>query len=1051
MQGNQNRTSVINRIRCNDVSWAVPVLIFVLMAGTAFAESDIVEFEIDAQGTKSALLELAEESGVQIIFTPDIVTDLSSGEVRGRMTIDEAVERILEKTNLSHERITERTIVIKRPEVPEADGVTGARSNGVDFLRTGVLLAQHQASAAQSQDRSTSRTTDSAKANEEQEEVLEHIVVTGSRIRGVQSASPIVTIDRAEIERAGFATVEDVVENLPQNFGGGASLDATNSTNQGQVVGGRVNAFAGGTSVNLRGLGANSTLVLLNGRRMSASGFSALFTNISSIPVTVIERVEVMTDGASAIYGSDAIGGVVNFILRENYEGAETRLRYGSDARGDAPNIQFGQSLGSAWGSGNVLLTYEYYDSEALAAADREFTASNDLSVFGGTDWRQPGGNPGNIRTGPPGARVFYAIPEGQNGTALTPADFVGLENTQNFHNAQSNIDTTPSVEQHSGFLHLTQTIGSVELFGAARFSSRKSARRAPQGVIDFTVTGDDPATPDVVEGNPFFVDPTGTGLTTVTVDNYALFDDFGPQLGLGEIESSGATLGAQFAFGETWQWELVGNWSKEESPQWLGNQIDRSALPAAVNQTDPNLAFNPFGDGSNTNPAVLAALVEPRVFASSSKNELWSVSFNVDGELFDTPGGAAKVVAGIDFRDESLITEDTQGGTVDAVTTDRSRDILAAYGELFLPLVGRTNSRTWLQRLEISLAARYEKYSDFGDTINPKLGILWSPSESLAFRGTVGTSFRAPGLVDLDDSDVRWFYFPSVFGLPHSIILQGGKNSDLQAEEATTWTAGFQWREGGLSLDATYFNVDFTGRIEAPAFSIITATSDPRFASIRIDNPTSDEIAAVVNDPRYDPDAWLLFGLGSFTAADLISGAIPLGAIVDNRLTNLAESIVTGAELQLSYQFDTDLGSFGVGLNGSYMFDFERRLLPVDPLVEEVDTLGRPVDFRARSSVTWSNDRWSISGFVNYTDGYTDNVSDPERAVDSWTTVDLSVAYNTGNNAGFLRDTSLSLTTQNLFDEDPPFVNTEGGVGYDATNANPLGQAFAFQITKNW
>ncbi len=880
-------------------------------------------------------------------------------------------------------------------------------------------------------------------------QALEEITVTGSRIRGVETASPIVTISREDIEVAGFATVEEVVEYLPQNFGAGATADATQIENQRQAVGGSIANAAGGTSVNLRGLGAGSTLVLVNGRRMSPSGTRAAFTNIASIPVTAIERVEVLTDGASAIHGSDAIAGVINFILREDFEGAETRLRYGSDAHADTSDIQLGQTFGTSWNSGNVLVSYEYFDNDRLAAADRAFTASNDLSPFGGTDRRRPGGNPANIRVG----SDYYAIPEGQDGTSLTAADF-DLGTPRNLFNANEIRDLIGSVERHSGFLYVRQNVGPVELFGAARYSREESERRLSQGTISFTVTGDDPATPEI-EGNPWFVDPTGTGLTSVRVDSYALDDDFGPVLGIGEIESAGATLGARIEFSERWRGELTLNWSEEEGTDVDGNEIDFARLRDAVNSTDPSSAFNPFGDGSNTASAVIESVRIPgRDIVSVDTNELSSASFDVNGEAFEMYGVTVNVAAGVDYREESLSVTTRNGENA------LERDITAVYAEIFLPLVNEERRRAGLQRLEISIAARYEDYSDFGSSTNPKLGVVWSPAESLTIRGTVGSSYRAPSLTDLDDtlpSQNVWQYIPEdFFGLtPVGFLLQTGRNRNLQPEEATTWTAGFQWRPervDGLSLDMNYFDIDFTGQIEQPTLNPFGAISDPRFAPIVTPNPSTDQITAFVNQPNFNPESLVGSGFGPFPAADLIAGAFPVAAIVDIRLTNLARSVVTGADVQLSYAFDTAAGSFNFGLNGSYMFDFERQLISTDPLFDEVDTLGRPVDFRARGSIGWRRGNWFVTGFVNYTDGYTDNLSNLEaRPVDSWATMDLTIAYDTGSDAGFLSETRLSLTTQNLFDEDPPFVDTIGGVAYDATNANPLGRFFSFQLRKDW
>ncbi len=1010
------------------------------------ALDEVSTFDIPEQSLDAALLAFSEQADVQIVMAAATARDLDSSAVTGEQSNRRALEQLLDNRGLSYTEHRHRTIAVHVVQ-QEQGGDSEAKNSGPS--PTPALMAQNRMPSEQSREGQTNQAID-----DEDERVatrLEEIVVTGSRIRGAEGASPIVTISREKIDLAGFATVEEVIENLPQNFGAGATSDATQGDNNVQAVGGVVNNSAGGTSINLRGLGAGATLVLLNGRRVSPSGFRAGFTNIASIPVTAIERVEVLTDGASAIHGSDAIAGVVNFILREDYEGAETRLRYGSDTGGDTSDVQFGQTFGTSWGNGNILFSYEHFDREPLASADRAFTASNDLSPFGGTDRRQPGGNPANILIG----SDYYAIPEGQDGTSLVAIDF-DPSTPRNVFNAREFDELTAGLDQHSGFLYVRQNVGALEFFGTARYSRQESRRRDTQGVIDFTVTGNDPATPEI-EGNPWFVDPTGTGLTSVRVDNYLLDKDFGPMIRFGEIESTGATLGARLEFSDRWRGELTLNWSEEEGRSAKGNEADFSMLHDAVNLADPDLAFNPFGDGSNTSSAVIEALVNRGLnIQSDDENELTSASFDVIGEAFEMYSVPVNVAAGVDYREESLLVT---VGEVGEIETDLERDILAVYGEVFLPLVGDEQRRPWLERLEVSMAARYEDYSDFGSNTSPKLGLVWSPTESLTIRGTVGSSYRAPALTDLDDTNVpqnRYVYYPAgFFGLtPVGVLVQGGQNADLGPEEADTWTAGFQWtpeRADGLSLKVDYFNIEFTGQIERPSTSSFAALDNPRFASIVTRNPSGDQIAAVVNQPNFDPDILVSLGFGSFPAEDLISGVIPVAAIVDNRLTNLARSVVTGTDIQLSYAFDTVAGSFNVGLNGSYLFDFERQLISTDPLFEEVDNLGRPVDFRARGSVGWNRGRWFLTGFVNYTDGYTDNISSPERAVDSWTTVDFTIGYNTGSDAGLLGDIRLSLTTQNLFDEAPPFVDTVGGVGYDASNANPLGRFLAFQLSKDW
>jgi len=1002
---------------------------------TADAEETAIRFDIPAQDLGEALNEFALQSGQEILYVGRDVEGRSAPGIEGSYEPTEALNLLLADTSLGYKVSELDTILVG------STSVAGGDSESKNSRSQPTLMAQSQTTPTRSSANRRSATGDVERDTDV--ERLEEIVVTGSRIRGAESASPIVTIDRVEIDRAGFATVEEVIENLPQNFGAGATSDATNDTNLLQALGGNVRDIGGGTSVNLRGLGASSTLVLVNGRRLSPGGNEARFTNIASIPLTAVERVEVMTDGASAIYGSDAIGGVINFIMRTDYDGAETRLRHGTDARGGTSDILLGQAVGKSWSTGNVVFSYEYFDSDPLAAADRDFTASNDLSPFGGTDNRVIGGNPANLVAG----GQTFAIPAGQDGTSLTAADFDAAR-SPNLFNANEFTDQIGSVERHSASLFLTQNFGSVNIFGQARFSTEDNSRRAPVPLLDLI---DIPVT----QTSPFFVDPTGTGLSEVTVENYSILDDFGPRVSSGEIDTLGATAGVRFDLGNDWSLELVGNWSKEEAAGFTTNEIDIDALLAAANDPNPDMAFNPFGDGSNTNPALLASLVIPSErFNGLSENELWSISLNANGTLFDGPGGAVKLATGIDYRDESLLW--VSGSR--QVLTDEGRGILAAYGELFFPIVGESNARAGLRRFEISLAARFEDYSDFGSATNPKLGLLWSPSNSMTFRGTFGTSYRAPSLRDLNTTpgpgnSNQYFsdFFVNVLPLaPFPFILLSGANEDLQPEEAVTWTAGFQWRPervSGLSIDVTYFNIDFDDRISNPIRNVFAAITDPALASLINTNPTIEEITAIVNDPRYEPD---ILG-GPHPAADLISGALPVDAIVFNRRVNSAQLIVTGAQLQLAYDVDTRIGVIGINLNADYLFDFERRIVEADPLVEEVDTMGRPVDFRARGGANLSRGSWTVSGFVNYTDGYTDVFHDPVRSVDSWTTVDATIAYRTGGGAGFLSDTRLAITTQNLLNEDPPFVDTLGGIGYDATVANPLGRFFALQITKDW
>lgn len=977
-----------------------------------------IEFRIPAMAVPAALGELARQARVQLFFISDDFEDVQANRVFGTYSTQRALDLLLDGTGLV---------------------ATYAPESGVE-LKPATRSTATETPPPKS---SAAVTAESAR----RPDIVEEIVVTGSRIRGAGAASSVVVITRQEIEQAGFASVGALVQSVPQNFGAGVAQDTfTDLRSAANAVGANVGQIAGGASVNLRGLGAGSTLVLLNGRRISASGLNAQFFDVSNIPLTAIERVEVLTEGASAIYGADAIAGVVNFILRDNYEGAETRLSYGEDGKGDTSELLFGQVFGKGWDSGKFVLAYEYYRHDRLANLDRAFAASSDLTPLGGSDWRSTGGNPANISAG----GQLFAIPAGQDGTALTPADFPvdanGVPTTPpNRHDIRAGEDFLPEQERHSVVLNLSQDLSAVsEVFAEVRFSNRKNVARFDQVQLDI----------EVPSNNPYFVDPTGTGLTAVTVEDYAFGPDLGPIVNEGETDSYGGVIGLRFDFGGNWQGEALGTYSKEETEAVLTNQVNQIAVAAAANNTTVATAFNPFGDGSNTNSAVLESL-RTGGNADKAENEMWTFGLNVNAEALTLPGGAVGLASGVQYRHESLLAQSIVGSEFEAPVvqprTDGSRGVVSAYAELFVPLVGTDNSRPGAHRLALTLAARSEDYSDFGTSTNPQLSLSWSPAPDLELRGSWGTSFKAPGLSQLDVSDLTTntiVYFPQSFVdsgiIPFPAIILTGGNEELEAEEATTWTVGIDWTPNpGLSLYASYFDVMFDNRIERP-FVTTAQAFEPRFAAFLNTNPMPQQIAELVKDRRWNER----FGV---PGADLLSGAAPVGAIGDGRVNNISNSVVRGIDLWLSQALETESGAIEFGLNVNYLLDFKRALIDTDPLIEEVGTLGRPVDFRGRGSISWRRGAWEASGFLNYTDRYTDNISDPARPIDAWATVDLSLSFDGGLQGGMLGNAVFLLGVQNLFDEDPPFADTIGGLGYDSTNADGRGRFVTIQMKTEW
>ena len=333
-------------------------------AGQAAAAT--FQFNLPAQNLGDALQSLAVTSQYRLLYSPELVQGRTSTALVGRYTLEEAVRRLLQGTGLAWELTADGLLLIHSatasagsPSSASIQGVSQAKGDAVDTTRQALEYP-----------------ADRPAPNNSQVSELASVEVTGTRIRGTDSVSPIGIYTNEDIERSGYATVQQFLQTLPQNFSGGQSDQAGN-------ISGAVNFTRLGSGVNLRGLGNEATLVLLNGQRLAPAG-TGNFVDVGMIPASAIERIEVLTDGASAIYGSDAVGGVVNFVLRTDYEGGDTRLRYGTVTSGNSAEYRASQTLGRAWSGGRVLGSYEFYRRGALDTESRAATriAADPSDIF---------------------------------------------------------------------------------------------------------------------------------------------------------------------------------------------------------------------------------------------------------------------------------------------------------------------------------------------------------------------------------------------------------------------------------------------------------------------------------------------------------------------------------------------------------------------------------------------------------------------------------------------------------------------------------------------
>jgi outer membrane receptor protein involved in Fe transport len=348
-------------------------LLAILGAGTARAgdlPARTFHFDIPAGALSQALRTFGQTAGEQIIFTEDLVSGVSSTGLKGDFTPDAALRRLLDSAGLSAERNAAGVIMIRRQQQP-ARTTTGnvAQSRVAEVASSSSLPVSGPAPDHGDERTGNSDTATRDKGNKEA--VIEEVVVTGTHLKDVtDTASPVMVFTRANIDQSGLGSVGAFIQRLPQNFGN-VSESTIASVAGGISADNAVNA----TAVNLHGMGGDATLVLIDGHRVAPGNIDGNFVDVSMIPLSAVERIEILTDGASAIYGSDAVGGVVNIIMRKDFDGLESRARFGSVTEGSSHETQIGQSAGKNWGTGSALLTYEFYDRTPLSAADRPYAS----------------------------------------------------------------------------------------------------------------------------------------------------------------------------------------------------------------------------------------------------------------------------------------------------------------------------------------------------------------------------------------------------------------------------------------------------------------------------------------------------------------------------------------------------------------------------------------------------------------------------------------------------------------------------------------------------
>ena len=835
---------------------------------------------------------------------------------------------------------------------------------------------------------------------QEQEQGIERISVTGSLIKRTDMAgpSPVTSIGAEEIANSGVTDLISLFTKLPISGQGTFSTQGNSSDDTAN----------GGSSVSLRGLGADSTLILINGRRVSVSpfakGIDTAFVDINNIPLAAIQRVDILKDGASATYGSDAIAGVINIVLKDDFDGAAVSAKVGTTADGGGKE----QNFNIIWGAGDSKVRHtfilDYFDREEVLYADRDYSRSANQAALrpndpDAVDFRSSSGFPGTIAlASDPTNRIIDEF----GADRCAPEDIDRGANICRYDYAPV-MTMIPDAERFSyNYLGRYEINDSLRAFIDFNGQNSKSLVRGAgsPSFDELFMSGDNANHPFADDAShPFFGEDLTMRRRMVDIGNRAKkvdTDYFRTIMGMsGELD--------------TWNWEAAYSYIKSKSVERGINGFPNSRR---VQEAIDNESWNPFEPSSNSQ-ASLDFIETTTTRVGKSTNKSFDVTFS--GPLMEMSAGDLMVAIKAEYREESISDNpDDQflRGEVfgtEATQANGARDSKSISAEFSIPV---------LDELELQFAVRTENYSDFGTTTDPKISFLWAPLDTLSIRGSYGTAFRAPSLHQLglgrtDESpnlvDTVRCAAVNLACDPQEYTAVFAGNPDLGPEESSSYNIGVIYEvTEDLDFSIDYYSYDIENIIDADTQFVFSSQGlDPAVVS-RI--PTS-----VPNDP---------------------------GEVVQifDSFQNIGDLKTSGLDFDLGYKLNSDMGEFRFGFVMNYVLKFEEFRLGRLSLSE--GEFEQP-KVRHTSSVDWGMDDINATLAINYI-GEFEGSADAgfgDKTVDSMTTVDLVTNYQG------IENTTLTVGITNLFNTEPPFSHHDF-YGYVNTTHNGQGRFVYAQAT---
>jgi iron complex outermembrane receptor protein len=989
------------------------ILLAALLACTsAFAASDlgrVVQFAIPGQAMRDALLAFSSQADVQVVADSSLVSGKRSSGVSGKLLPERALSILLGGSGLGYTVVSGNTFAIHALSVAAAG--PSASSQEADAAATRLAQTNAREADVPADDNSPQRTE---KVGDR--ETINEIVVTGSRLTppGKEGAQDVLVYSRKQIDNSGQSSVSDFLNTI---------TDVSVST-----TGGGEQTFAGAGTARLHGLPVGTTLILINGRPVETTGGQSFFGvnifDLNSIPLAAVERIEVLPSGSSAIYGSDGLAGVVNVLLKKDFDGLEVNAKYGGASGTDESDANL--AWGKKWARGALSVIGSYQRISELEGFERTLTGTQDFRPYGGPDSRQAFCPRSNVysTTGAPlpglGTATFAAVPAGLSGTP-SQADFIATAGQLNTCSYYGYISQIPGAERSglnlNGHIDLSS---SLQVFTEI-LVSHSLVREGQDPPIIFGFPGFTPYTVSAANPyNPFGQTVGISGLLTTLGRSFDVLPTtfFRPLLGL-----RGSAFG-------NWNWEVVGFEARDQSSFSQTNQVNPVALFTALNSPAAATALNPFIDGPPGSPALLAGFLAPNMLVKNTSSRLTGNGF-LRGPLLELPSGAINVVIGGEYIRDQLSAEEINypGGSG---SFRFQRTSYAGFVEARIPILADHENAAAGETLALILAGRDDHYSDFGSKATPQISAEWRPTNSLLFRGSYGRSFRAPSLQDLfapeQTGNVALISDPQHGGQPTVVNYSTGGNPLLQPETGKSTTFGVVYS----SMAVTNLRLSLTDwRVEE-----------------------DDSVQALQPQVLVDNES-LFPGRVVRNAAGVITG-------INGTDINFGDILVEGLDYRIDYAFHSSAGDFSPSAAATETYRYRSALLPGQAPTDRLSAANGDGNWAPRWKITGKID-WKLGPYSAHVGGrYVGRYRDYDPLPNGSTLTlgnfwlfDANFRFAFGQEmpaVDWLRGAYLEFGGVNLFNTLPQFsMYNNGVVGYDPTQGDLRGRFLYAQFGVKW